>query len=506
MSFFKMKEKSSWKIVYLIIFLFLVLAWFFCFFYRNEILWFLNKTVVSKDSWDKILSSSWWVEEIGSGNEKIIANDISKEDVKEKIDILRKRYSLKWIIVEWDLYSNSSQYTMALIKYNLALKENPDDVQIASKIADVYFNMKKFDRAYEFYKKLINTNYFDQEKTLLSLFYSKELLSENIDYFKKEILELWLSEEDIFFFNTLFSCPKDFHLCKKDFWEYFSNRENISSTYLLSIKEAIDNYESFQVDEVYYKNTLIIGSLFENKLYDFVIVLWKEVLLEKPNYNPVLLMIAKSYYELWDYKNSKTFLMQYYEENQWDLDAIYLLWVLNLELKEYLLSNIFFNKALDKWYSPSINIKRRIIFNYHEIWDMKRMLSAFKDLVTTELNLDREDVNLAVYYHIINSEIAFAKSLSLNWIEKHPEDDLFYSYVWWVEKEMWNIDEAIKYLDKWYEINSQSPMTNYLKWQIEFIRGDYKKAFVYFKKTVWLDPNGEYWKLAKDELEKLQVN
>ncbi len=50
-------------------------------------------------------------------------------------------------------YMNNKDYITALSKYLQILKEIPDDKSILQEIASIYFELKKFDTSYKYYKK-----------------------------------------------------------------------------------------------------------------------------------------------------------------------------------------------------------------------------------------------------------------------------------------------------------------------------------------------------------------
>jgi hypothetical protein len=70
----------------------------------------------------------------------------------------------------------------------------------------------------------------------------------------------------------------------------------------------------------------------------------------------------------------------------------------------------------------------------------------------------------------------------------------------------WSLELAQKNLELWLEINENNPMINYVMWILNLKIWDTKKAFIYFKKTVFLDKNWEFWLLSQEELDKLNIN
>ena len=457
----------------------------------------------------KVDTSSWktntWsnIDNTDTKKEDIEKSDIKGDAIKSKIEILRKRLSLKNLLIKWDTYSTNNQYEEALNKYLDVLKESPEDDKVKEKIAETYFNMKDFSSSYSYYKKMTNYDWVDKNKVVLSLLLSKPIFSEDINYLSGALNSIWLNQEELFYYKNSISCTKDFSLCKQEFQDYFSENQNINFEPLIDIKNSIDNFYNSDIKDLYYKDALIIWSFFKNSLYTLVIPLWKNLLLEKVWYKPIIKMLWKSYYEIWDFDNAKDFLNKYFEIDQDDVWVVYLIWVINMESSNYILSNVFLNKALDKWYEPKIDVLRRLAYNYWELWDEKRLLETLNNLYKQKEDLDKSDMAIIVYYNILNENYDFAKEISLEWLKSDTEDDLFYAYLWLIEKELWDLKESEFFLSKWYEINSKNPMINLYLWQLEKEKWNKIKALLYFKKAVALDSDWEFGLEAKDELDKL---
>jgi tetratricopeptide (TPR) repeat protein len=61
---------------------------------------------------------------------------------------------------------------LALNEYLKAYKESPNDAQIVKKIATVYFDLKRFTQAFEYYEKVESSlDDSEREKMMLSLLY-----------------------------------------------------------------------------------------------------------------------------------------------------------------------------------------------------------------------------------------------------------------------------------------------------------------------------------------------
>ena len=237
----------------------------------------------------------------------------------------------------------------------------------------------------------------------------------------------------------------------------------------------------------------------------------KSTLKISPDYRPLIKIIARGNYEIWNYTEAKKFLIQY--NNLWDNEAevSYFLWIVHQKLREYTRSIIQLRKAESLGFENKIDIKRRLIFNYYRLWDEEKMLKIFQELMTQDLkNITIDDVNLAVFYHILYEKYSQATVYTKKGLESFPESELFYGYSAWLMLQQEEIteeklEEIEQLLKKWLEINDKSPMINITFWQLEEKKDNKQKAFVHYKKTISLDPGGEYSQLAEEKIKTLNL-
>lgn len=491
------------KYIYTFIIITSILSWLF---FLNNTDYIKNLKDKNKINSNKIINEE--INKINDNNEKNSEEyiEINKEDSSSKIETIRKRFSVKWIILKWDLYIERSQPTLALRKYLEALKETPDDNKILSKIWDTYIQLWKNDKAFLYYSKAIDYNDDTKNK------YIKSLITINSDNLNnswsiKSIVEniedVDINNEKKFYYTNSLKCILDFHICKKDFWIYIEeNWANIDE--LIKIKEAIDNYENFQTNNLYYKDSLIIWALFENELYPVVIHLSKEILKSKEWYKPLLLMIWKSYYEIWDYENSKKYLSEYYELEPTDFRVTYLLWILAFNNKEYISSNMYFNSAIKNWYTPKINLERRLIYNYFMLENEKWILDVFTHLLKNE-EAQIDDYTLWIYHAINQWKTLTAISWAKKWIELFPEESIFYWYMWRIYREENQNKKALINLIKWLRLNPRNPLVTLNMWYLKESEDKFEDALEYFNTTVSANKEWEFWLLAKKEIKLIEV-
>lgn len=437
------------------------------------------------------------------------------EKANERLEVLKKKISLKWLITKADMYFENLEYTNALNEYLKVYEQVPNDREINLKIGNIYYDLFKFDEAYKYYSNIKNYQNLDKSKAVLSLISWNYSWSWSYEKIAKEIDTLWLSKEDNFYYKNSMTCIEDFSKCRLNFEQYFEKNQtwiweiNESQKNIENIRNAFINYKNFQIDDLTYKAALVTWAFYQNWSYFISFETSKNILKENSNYKPILKIAAKSAYELWLYKESKDYLIEYNKIESDDAEASYFLARVYEKLNEKLLSVIHYNKALKIWYNDVNDVRRRLIFIYYALNDTNKMLETFKELIDSkDKNLTINDYNLAVYYHILNDDLENALKYSDLWKAKYSESELFYWYTWWIMLQNENIDEiklkiVENNINKALEINDKSPMIVMVKWIYELKKENYDEAFIYFKKAISLDRNKEYSETTKYFLDKI---
>ncbi len=471
---------------------------------------FISKDA-QKESTPKIPNTVSSVTPIVKEEKTIPQEKTSEEIVRQKIETIKKRLALKGLIIEWDSYFRKQQLPLALKKYLEFYKKNPQDVLINEKIADTYFALRKFPSALNYYKKIQKSSPDKRIRIANTMLYSSSIdQQEERNKLLQEISTLPLTPEESFYYSNSISCVEDFHNCKVKFQEYFwfqdkNNEKKIEFSHLSHIKESIENYRNFQIDEVYLKNAYIIGAWYSDGLYPLTIFLGEKLLEEKKGYKPILKIVAQSYFKLGKYEKSRETFMKYYEQDDSDPAVAYFLGIINEKLRENVLANIYFNRALDLWYTPSIDIRRQLITNFYILKNDENMLIAFKNLIEKEQDFWEEDLGLGIYYHIINKEYAQALKWSKRWQEIFADNGNFYAYEWWILREQWKLDEAINVLNKWISIDTKNPFI-LINLAYTFLEQDNSSdAIEYFKKVLLYAPKSEFWLAAQKEIDTLSL-
>ncbi|MDD5213461.1 MAG: tetratricopeptide repeat protein [Candidatus Gracilibacteria bacterium] len=425
-----------------------------------------------------------------------------EESAGSSIDVLRKRYTIQGVVLKGDYYLNNNQPLFALTKYLQALKSSPNDEKVKLKIADTYFELKKWSKAWEFYKNLTNNPKASSQKIILSSIYSLQLVnSGTTNDIIKSINSINIDKEQKFYYINSINCSIDFHKCKRAFEDYIAKNE-VKTKEMTSIKRALDNYKNFATEKVYYKDSLLAGSFYEMKLYPISIKISKEILSTMPNYRPIQLILGKSYFELGDNYSAKKQLEDYYTLNPNDAKVSYLLGIINFNLQDYAGSNMYYNNAIKNLYKPKIDLERRLAYNYFLLKEDKKMLSIFYSLLK-EKDVEMTDYSLGIYNAIMLGENTLAQIWIKKAMEKYPKEEIFYGYSGWIYREAGDLVNARIELEKGLKINSRNPMITLNMAYLLEREGKYPMALIYAKKTILANEGGEFGTLAQKETENL---
>jgi tetratricopeptide (TPR) repeat protein len=349
--------------------------------------------------------------------EELLSETTWKQEVSGKISALKKKYALRGLIIDGESYLSNEQYGLALKNFSEALEDHPNNTFLLEKVWDTYFAMKKFEAAYNTYIKIPDPGETLKRNIFFSSLHAKWYKIHNhIDSLSLLINSLNFDTEESTYYKEIIKCSKDFHACKKSLESYIEkNKDSLKSEWFIDYKNTLTNYENFRLEDLYYKNTLLLGSMFKQKLYPLVISIGLNLNKEKPDYKPVLQMIAQSFYEIGEYKSAKAFLDMYLKYEPNDADGWYLMGVINMKLQEYILSNIQFNKAYELGFKEKLVVKRQIIFNLSILEQTERMLSELASIINNFDNYQKIDLYLAIYYHIIYDKTETALLIANKW-------------------------------------------------------------------------------------------
>lgn len=425
-------------------------------------------------------------------------NTINKEKVDSKIEALKKKIKLKWLITKANMYYDENEYMIALIEYQKVLKDIPNDEEIIVKIWDIYYKLNKFQKANEFYEKVKNSKFLDKDKAIFSLINKNWINKENIDEIKKKINEFEISDEKKFYYLNSISCVIDYSLCRDKFQKFFEKKKDFETEEMKIMYSAFENFKNFKSDDLYYKAAFVTWAFFQNWFYYVALKTSESILQQKNNYKPIMKVASKSAYEIWDYITAKKYLNEIKKIDSSDPEITYFLARVYEKLNDKVLALVNYKKALNDNFEDKIDIKRRIVFLFFEWDETKKMLQAFDELLATKsAKLTIDDYSLAIYYNILNDDLEKAKKYSREAISRFNNTEIFHWYLAWIMLQKENLSQIelriVKAnIDKASKINTKSPMIFMVNGIYELKMKNYDKAIINLKSAYSLDKSWEY--------------
>lgn len=459
---------------------------------QSEELTSQSLTWILETEWQNILS------------DKILDEEPSQE-ASNKYKALSSNLLYKSSIEQWDTYFVENKLISALQNYQRAKKIRPLDGNLDIRLWDVYFELKKFDLAYKHYKGNDEIDGFSKKKELLSLFYANyKMWEKEINSLKEELQEIKFTEQERAYYLNSLQCVIDFSKCKQYYQDYFVLQPDVEMPELLKLKEWIDAYYWSGMEDLNYKNALIIGKFFENKHYSMVLKLGSNLLEEFPDYNPVIQMIGKSYFELWFFDLADNTLKPLYEKNLTDEKLAYFLWIISIKRKYFLSSNIYLNKALINGYEPKVEVKRKLVYNYFLLWNQDKMYSLLDDLLF-ETDVEVSDFSLWIYQAILDGKTDKALEYTKKASVIFPLEARFYGYLIDLYLKKWDIELAKQAAITGKQINAKDIWVIFYEGLIFKQEQDYTQAFLSFRRVISLDSSmTEFTELAQKELREIQ--
>jgi len=449
-----------------------------------------------------------WVETVPQKKTpKTTKKDTLRQDEIDLLAALDTPISVRTAIELWDEYAASFQYNLARIEYLKALKETPNDIELTHKLARTYFALKRFQNLVDLYKN--KPKKFDDDlrtKYILSLFYTTNFKSEqSIETLKLNIQNKWLSPHEEFYYATAAHCAIDFHECKKRFQDFLASTE-YTLPQLKKISNAIALYEASQMWGLYFKDMVLIREFFHEKLYTLSTHLSIFMLKVQKDYKPLLLIAGKWYYEINDLTNARRFFEHYYRLEPKNIEVSYILGTIFFQMQDYQMSSLYFNNILRYTETPGIDIRRKLAYNYYKTQNTGAMLGMFENILK-DPHATINDFSLAIYYSILEGKPTQAAQWANDGLKKFDGlngSEMFYGYLGWIAREKKDYKKAKQYLQKGLDISKQNPLITLNLWYLEQSEKRYQLALAYFKKTISLNGEGEFWELARQEANRLE--
>ena len=420
-------------------------------------------------------------------------------DPDERVALAKKRKNYITGIRKWDFYSLRNAPEEALSYYISVAEKIPKDQVVRKKIAHVYYLMKNWGRAYAEYTKVPLAELSDIEKDeLFSSLFFDETLYDRVG----ELARFSLSSGALDYYTHVDICYSTIHDCIVGIEAYTGSSEKI-----LSLQSQIKN--ATKISEAYeYRNLLVAATFYEQKMYRASMKITQEMLKSFPDYIEAKKILGFSYFELGEYEDAKKMLLAYLEKNPKDLECIIRIGEIHARLGDPITSNLYLNNAILDWYTPKINLERRLAYNYSLLWDSVGMMKVLGYLLQDD-GAQVEDYAVAVSYALIEWQYSKAESWGQQGIIRYPKSHILPPLLMTALRLSWKSTEAYDLLSGVDEKGLvENP--NYLleKGILLFDKGDIPEAKKIFEDLKnldgWSEISTEAWEyLSRIEWESL---
>ena len=468
--------------------------------------WDVVQTEQESQSWVLVDANTNQNIQLQKEETEVLKKEKKNKQADKQYDDLRKQQVYKEAIEAWNWFFEENKLIAALQSYTRAKKLNPDDETIQVRLGDVQYALHNYKLAYELYKWNDWVVGFSKKKEVHSLFQKNyELELSDIEEIQKNLTQTELTEQERAYYVNSLQCVVDFSKCKQYYKDYTFNPEvTIDNPELLVMKEGIEAYENSGLDDLNYKDVMIIAKFFENEHYSVVLKLWNDMLEWYPNYGPLIRLVGKSYYELWEYEKAADILKPYYEKHISDANLAYFLGLISVKQKLYLSSNIYLNKALKNGYTPKEDILRKLIYNYFVLNNKEKMYETFEVLLE-EPWVNVSDYSLVIYQAIIEKDYDKAEGYIKKWNFRFPEESRFYGFLVDIYTKQGRYSKAREVAEEWKTRNPKDLAIIYYEWILYMEEKEYTDAFIAFRRVKRMgNVTDAYSDLADEQLEKLK--
>lgn len=412
-------------------------------------------------------------------------------DEEIKVELARQRIKEINNIRKGDYMMTKNNPQEALDFYLPVLEKLPEDVVLHKKVAQTYFLLKNWRKAYLHYifVPLEDLSEDDKKNMILSLFYD-EHFSDKI----QEVQKLQLTPEAREYYMLLAECYAGVNHCVDMILTYQWTEHRI-----VNFQKTITDAEKISPD-IQYRNLLLAKQLYEQEQYRLVGMITSEILANNKSYQEAIKMRAFALYEIGKYNESKDLLLSYFQRNTSDMEVIIRLGELYTFLWDYKTANLYFNNAILSGYKSKTLIERRLAYNYAKIGDLAGMQKVLSYLLQ-EQDVSEDDFSVAISLALSQGQNSRAYSWAYQWITQFPGSKMLIPLYVQTLRLSWRVSEARSFMTNLSDSILLLPMMQLERWILLFEEGKFSEAKKFFQELQWHDNEVDFAKEAKNYLD-----
>ena len=429
----------------------------------------------------------------GSGGSQVeTAPEMTRTQARQEADTQRqRRQNFRAVIQKGDYFFVKEDKDAALAYYLDAYKKLGSDHVLESKIGRVYFGMKKFVRAYDYFRRIPASIMEARDKELLLL----SLLSLRNDRVLGELDRLRIQPDERAYYRTMFTCLSGTEACVNAINTY------TGSFIVLTGFQGILTDSATISPDIFYRNIRLAGAIFQNREYSVAATLAEEVLRSRPDYRVALKIAAYSRYKLGEYDSAKILFQRLYGVAPDDTATAYALGLTMFHLGDYVSSSLYYNAAVINGYTPKTELERRLVYNYTLLGDTKNALKVFRFLLVED-DVTADDYYVGIYTAIQERDFSRASIWIARGMKQFSGNEMFPAFSGMIAYLKGDPDAARGYLRQALTQNPRSVVALLYMGRLFFDGGQYTLAKTYFENALTMNPDGNFGEEAKKYLEQ----
>lgn len=348
----------------------------------------------------------------------MIISEEEETSLIDRINLARGRYANRNLSEQGDLAMLEAHYSEAEKYYAAARLNTPNDILLLEKYATSLYNMKRYSDVIDTLTPKI-TSLSGQTKEIFIRSYtrSEKLKDENIQK------NTPLSKDEQEYIRIIRTCITWVENCIVILNEY-----NGWYAPLKSIKDSYAKSSDITQDH-YYRDTIIAGAWYKVGEPYLSNNLIKTVLTSRPDYIPAKKIAAFSAYDMWHYKEANDFFISYLSQYPLDAASLFALWQTKMELEDWMGASDALNRWVLAWYTPKIDIERKIIHIDAQLKNYEHMLIVFGYILKDE-SATSNDYTTALLIAILQDSKLAMERWSEDAYKSYPNDpDIIAYYV-----------------------------------------------------------------------------
>lgn len=346
----------------------------------------------------------------------ITIHEEEETSLMDRIALARGRYANRNLSEQGDLAMLEARYDEAEKYYSAALSKTPNDAILLEKYTTSLYNLKRYDDVITtLTPKIASLSW--QTKTIFLRSYTRS------DTIKDETLQknIPLSKNETEYLRVARTCITWVENCIVTLNEYSWSYEPLKI-----LKESYARSNDVTQDH-YYRDTIIAGAWYKIGEPYVSNSLIKTILTNRPDYTPAKKIAAFSVYDMWSYKEANDLFVSYLSQNPLDTASLFALGQTKIELKDWIGASDVLNRWVLAWYTPKIDIERKIIHVDAQLKNYEHMLTVFGYILKDE-SATSNDYTTALLIAILQDSKLAMERWSEDAYKSYPNDPDIISY------------------------------------------------------------------------------